>query len=496
MLYTRLKLSIVLIFLLGFIPSSSQANTLELVFEDGRSRSTLYTLVEGGVEYIPLNQVVQAFNLSRNWDSLNGMIILSYRGRTASITPDQPIAIVERRSYSFKNSPKYIEGILMIPLDYVINILPLLYDKEMSWDPSRRILRIGSSRVEIASIQHAVYTDYTRIIIQTNKSIAYKVVEKLPALLIIDLPEAGFMLPNNPIQVGSNVVKTVKVINSYGTTQVLINLGGQFASYNHFALNDPPRIVVDVYSTPGGGNMAGKEEKPSLPESELLNPLDILPKPRTLTSVRTVILDPGHGGRDNGITLGPNLWEKDITLNIAQKLSESIRRRLGVRVILTRNANDNLSPVERTTLANSTKADLFISLHVNNSFSPNTRGFEVYTLDAPASSNNENPETLLVKASALDHAQEAYLDKSERLANYIVTAYNEETKSKDAKRKKAPLLVLKGATMPAIQIEMGYFSNPVDKEKITQEDFQKLVVKVITDGIVNFKRYLEQVSLN
>jgi N-acetylmuramoyl-L-alanine amidase len=495
MLYTRLKLGIVLILLLGFVPSSSQANTLELVFEDGRSRSTLYTLSEGGVEYIPLNQVVQAFNLSRNWDSLNGMILLSYRGRTASITPDQPIAIVERRSYSFKNSPKYIEGILMIPLDYVINILPLLYDKEMSWDSSRRVLRIGSNRIEITSIQHAVYTDYTRIVIQTNKSIAYKVVEKLPALLILDLPEASFILPNNPLQVGSNVVKTVKVINSYGTTQVLINLGEQFASYNHFALNDPPRIVIDVYSTPGGGNMTRKEEK-TLPEGESLNPLDILPKARTPTTVRAVIIDPGHGGRDNGIALGPDLWEKDITLTVAQKLSESIRRRLGVRVILTRNANENLSPVERTTLANSTKADLFISLHVNNSFSPNTRGFEVYTLDAPGISDNTNPEALLVKASALDHAQETYLDKSERLANYIVTAYNEETKSKDARSKKAPLLVLKGATMPAVQIEMGYFSNPVDKEKITQEDFQRLIVKVITDGIVNFKRYLEQVSLN
>jgi len=496
MRYLQLMVILILVFvLLSLAPSPSRADTLDVVFEDSKSRNTLYVMPRPEGEYIPLNQVIQVFNLTRTWDSLNGMIILNYQGKTASLAPDQPVVIVERRSYSLKTPPRYIEGILMVPLEYVVDILPLLYDKDVAWDSSRRILRIGSSRIEIASIQHAVYTDYTRVIIQTNKSVAYKLVEKLPALLIVDLPEASFFLPNNPLAIGSGAVKNVRVINSYGTTQVLINLGAQFASYNHFALNDPPRIVIDIYGTAGEGSIAKKQEEAPVGE-EFKNPLEILPKARVPTTVRSVIIDPGHGGRDNGIALGPDLWEKDVALAVAQKLSESLRRRLGVRVTLTRAGDDNLSPLERTTLANSSKADLFISLHINNSFSPSAQGFEVYTLDAPRDPNYDNPEMLLIRASTLEYAQENYLDRSERLADYIVASYKEETNSKEAKKKKAPLLILKGATMPAVQIELGYFSNATDKGKITQEDFQKLMVKVITEGVVNFKRYLEQVSLN
>lgn len=482
--------------MLGLIPSHAQANLVHVIFEDNKSRSTFYPVpgIEG--DYVSLNHVIQAFNLKRTWDSLNGMIILSYRDKTAILTPDQPVVIVERRSYSLKNPPRYIEGILMIPLEYVTNILPLFYDKEIAWDPSRRTLKVGSHRIEITSIQHTVYHDYTRLIIQTNRPITYRLVEKLPSLLILDLPETSFRLTNNPLLVeGSNTIKNVKVINSYGITQVLINLGNQFINYNHFALDDPPRIVIDVYSAPIEERITQKDiEGPSSAES--LNPFEVLPKARTQTTVRSVVIDPGHGGRDNGIAVGPDLWEKNITLTLAQKLAESLRRRLGIRVILTRTADENFSPVERTTLANSSKADLLISLHLNNSFSSSTDGFEVYTLDAVSDLNSTDPEALLIRTSVLEHAQESYLTRSERLADYIVTTYNKETKSEEARKKKAPLLILKGAIMPAVQIEIGYFSNVTDKEKITREEFQEFIVKVLTDGIISFKRYLEQVSLN
>jgi N-acetylmuramoyl-L-alanine amidase len=492
---------IIVLLLIGLFPGFTYANTLDVLFGDSKSRYTLYSSLEGEKEYIPLNQVIQVFNLTRTWDSLNGMVILGYRGKTGAFKPDQTDIIVERRTFLLKNPPKYIEGILMIPLEFIIDVLPLFYDKEISWDPSRRLLKVGSGHIEITSVQHAVYNDYTRIIVQTNKPVTYKVVEKLPALLIVDLPESSFSLSNNPVQVGSNSVKIVKIINSYGTTQVLVNLSPQFINYDHFALNDPPRIVIDVHGIPGDEDLAKKQVEElstpiPLPLDDTSNLAQILPKIRTPTTVKTVIIDPGHGGRDKGIAIGPDLWEKDITLVIAQKLSEALRRRLGVRVVLTRTGNDNLSPVERATLANSTRADLLISLHLNNSFSSSTQGFEVYTLDIASNQDTTHAESPLVRAAALDHAQEFYLDKSERVADYVVTAYNEETKSKEGKKKKAPLLILKGVTMPAIQIEMGYLSSTTNKAKFIQEDFQKLMVKVLTEGIINFKRYLEQVSLN
>ena len=100
---------------------------------------------------------------------------------------------------------------------------------------------------------------------------------------------------------------------------------------------------------------------------------------RNLT-IRTVVIDPGHGGKDTGKTGRNGVFEKDVNLEIALKTRDLLERKLGVEVVLTRDGDQLLSLTGRTEIANSANGDLFISIHCNSWFSPETGGFEAYFL--------------------------------------------------------------------------------------------------------------------
>jgi N-acetylmuramoyl-L-alanine amidase len=218
-------------------------------------------------------------------------------------------------------------------------------------------------------------------------------------------------------------------------------------------------------------------------------------------SLRTVVIDPGHGGSDRGILVSagtadtadtPDLIEKHITLQIAKMLESSLIQRLGVRVVLTREGDNFVSSENRTTIANSNRADAFISLHVNNSPLTVLSGFEVYVMDYGSLELPDGYDDVSARSQLLDYAQAKYVTQSEHLARQIISAYEARNMEKHAVIKRAPLFTLKGATMPAVHIEIGYGSNEQDRMKVTQEEFQQVLVAAITDGIAAFKKEEEQ----
>ena len=107
--------------------------------------------------------------------------------------------------------------------------------------------------------------------------------------------------------------------------------------------------------------------------------------PQQAPGVRTIVLDPGHGGTETG-AIGPSgIQEKELTLTLARELEARLESQLGVRVILTRNEDANLPHDARTAIANQNRADLFISLHLNSSLGSGAHGAETYFLGAEAS---------------------------------------------------------------------------------------------------------------
>ena len=228
--------------------------------------------------------------------------------------------------------------------------------------------------------------------------------------------------------------------------------------------------------------------------------------PQQMPGLRTIVIDPGHGGLAGGAN-GPNgLSEKEITLDIAARLRELIYRRLGLQVILTREADVDVPNEERTEKANYWKADLFISIHANSYPASEIRGPETYFLSdrasdaiARAAAEQENAGEVHTGAAvdpsedpALDFilwdlAQTQHLRASSLLAEAIQTEMTRLWGLPDRGVKQAPFLVLKGATMPAVLVEVGYLSNPQDGSSLADPQFRQRIAETLYRSITGFR---------
>ncbi|MCD4747985.1 MAG: N-acetylmuramoyl-L-alanine amidase [Thermoanaerobaculales bacterium] len=214
-----------------------------------------------------------------------------------------------------------------------------------------------------------------------------------------------------------------------------------------------------------------------------------------------IVIDPGHGGDDTGAIGAPGQMEKDLTLTIARRLTQALRAR-GYTVRLTRNSDIERALTDRTALANRLEARLFISLHANSSTISSVRGAETYYMslddrasDAAAQSTADLENRASGGSSATgspldlilwDMAQSEVLNESSRLALAVQGRLNALLNLRDRGVKQAPFVVLTGATMPAVLVEVGFLSNKAERDRLLSPDHQQRLADAIALGIGDF----------
>lgn len=222
--------------------------------------------------------------------------------------------------------------------------------------------------------------------------------------------------------------------------------------------------------------------------------------------VDRIVLDPGHGGHDTG-TVGPGgLREKDLVLDVALRLGHLIEQRMGSEVIYTR-TDDTFVPLERRTeIANEAKADLFLSIHANSSPFRSAAGVETYYLNFTTSKSaldlaaRENAgsqmsiydlQGLLEKIVLKDKVEESR-EFAVRIQNalYAMSARPTDARSKNRGVKKAPFVVLIGASMPSVLAEIGFVSNAHDENIMRREDYRERTAEALYKGISNYANSL------
>jgi len=248
-------------------------------------------------------------------------------------------------------------------------------------------------------------------------------------------------------------------------------------------LESPPRIIVEL----------GKiRAKPTPAPVEFLRREGPAP----------IVIDPGHGGDDHGAISGTGMREKDLVLAIARQLANALASR-GHTVRLTRSGDESRALTDRAAFANRLEATVFVSLHANASTAAAVNGAETYymSLDdsatdahAAATADLENrPVSDRGRRSALDLilwdlAQAAVLNESAELALAVQTRLNHQGGRPDRGVKQAPFVVLTGATMPAILVEVGFLSNPDEARQLQSPDHQRQLAEAIALGIDDFVR--------
>jgi N-acetylmuramoyl-L-alanine amidase len=210
-----------------------------------------------------------------------------------------------------------------------------------------------------------------------------------------------------------------------------------------------------------------------------------------------VVIDAGHGGHDTGTIGQGGFTEKELVLDVAQRLKQLIETELGAEVVMTR-SDDSFVPLEsRTAIANQQQADLFISIHANSSRVRSVRGVETYFLNFTSSrealetASRENAASERSIHELQDLVKKIMLqdkvDESRELAQHIERALAARKGSGiDRGVKQAPFVVLIGANMPSILAEVCFISNPQDEKSAKGAESRQAIAESLFDGVRSY----------
>jgi N-acetylmuramoyl-L-alanine amidase len=229
--------------------------------------------------------------------------------------------------------------------------------------------------------------------------------------------------------------------------------------------------------------------------------------------INRVVIDPGHGGHDNGTEGAKGLLEKEVVLDVAKRVGQLVQDRMGAEVIYTR-TDDTFVPLEgRTALANEKTADLFLSIHANSSPIPRIAGVETFYLNINGSKDamdvaareNETAQKsifelqdLIQKITLHDKSEESHEFAKRMEASLYAFSLKNFPGVKDRGVKTAPFIVLIGANMPSVLAEIGFVSNAKEEALLKKPDYRQKLAEAIykgmekyTDGLSHFQSALK-----
>jgi N-acetylmuramoyl-L-alanine amidase len=263
---------------------------------------------------------------------------------------------------------------------------------------------------------------------------------------------------------------------------------------------DPPAPIAATTAAPAPmpAELAKSAKHTSEGENSLIRALGL--------KINRVVIDPGHGGHDEGTSGPKGLLEKDLVLDVSQRLGKLIEQHMGAEVIYTR-TDDTFVPLEgRTALANEKKADLFLSIHANSSPVPHVAGIETYYLNFTDSKDSldiagrENASSeksifelrdLIQKITAHDKAEESREFAGRVQASLYAFSARNNPAEKNRGVRKAPFVVLIGASMPSVLAEIGFISNPREEALLKKPDYRQKLAEALYRGV---SRYAESLS--
>jgi N-acetylmuramoyl-L-alanine amidase len=358
----------------------------------------------------------------------------------------------------------------------------------------------ASKHTAVQGIRYSTYDSYTRIVIDINGPVEYTQNRiPNPDRLFFDLKKCSLSKKiKSRLKVDDGILKTIRIAQYAPDTVRLVFDVNKLNKYYSFMLEDPNRLVVDVYS----------KERNVTPGNSNKSPVNIK---KRFQKVRTVVIDAGHGGKDPG-AIGPKgLKEKDVTLQVSKKLGKLLEKKHKLKVVYTRDKDKFVSLNQRTHIANSKKADLFISVHVNASRKRSVKGIETYFLnwtndrEAMRVAARENKISIKKMKKVQDSTQFILQDlarknKNEESMRFAHSVQNSmvSTMKKDYSRidnlgvKYALFYVLVGAEMPSILVEVSFISNRIEEKRLSTEAYKNKLAEAIAKGV---NAYITQSTL-
>ena len=365
----------------------------------------------------------------------------------------------------------------------------------------------------ITGIRHWSSADSSTVVLDLQDQVQYEAHRlSAPDRIYFDLHDTSLAaeIQGKTIDVGDAMLARVRVAQPVsGLTRVVLETKGS-SNYSVSLEPNPYRLVVQV-RRPGAQAKSQVNLFPGEAEREKLA-IVVPPPTREDLQLRgrvpklRIVVDAGHGGWDLGTVGRRGLLEKDLVLEIAQRLGMLLQSRLGADVVLTRNDDTYIPLDERAGIANQAQADLFISVHANYSDLPSARGVETYYTNFFSAPNAKDLET------REDHARNANaavlspaelhdkIEQSRRLAASVQrslygTLAVQNAGLRDRGVKEASYVVLTETAMPGILAEVSFVSSPTDEQKLRSDGYRERIAEALYKGIARYAANSHAVKL-
>lgn len=476
----------------------AQSSEIKILLDNKPLETVVPSVIENDRLFVSARNVVEALGGKITWFPALKLMTVNINGHTARLVIDDPTLEIDEKVISLEFPARIIDNRVMIPLE----VIKIIAEVDIKWENQAKTLFIITIRPYLLEVRSYSHPDKTRVVIDLSEKTEFRA-DKLtnPDRIFIDIIGSIAKLEDTSkqIKIDDGVVKTVRAAQfNEEITRVVFDLY-QEARHDLFSLIEPDRVVIDIFKS--DEKVAISETLPAKPEEKSA------PGPE-ITGKRVVIIDPGHGGKDPG-AIGPTgLKEKDVTLGIALYL-EKLLKGADIPTYLTRSKDEFVYLENRTNFANQKNGFIFVSLHANSVIKhrPSAEGIETFVLsskyigasardvaDRENRASRAHPEVdtdlALIIADLEESANIKYsLDFADviqkKLVNYL--------KLEDRGVKQAPFVVLKGANMVAVIVEVAFISNPKEEKLLKNNEFKQKSAQALFEAI---KYYIENTPDN
>jgi N-acetylmuramoyl-L-alanine amidase len=464
------------------------ASSLTVLTATQRREVTTVARPEG--EVVAIAEVLAGLGVSVTSDAKGGAVTLQ-RGRHELVLHHRKSLASVDGDLKLLSAPAVLEGGLwLVPVDSLSRLLGPFLDRPVEWRMAQRILVVGPISIPRLTVTTFVSADLARVVFEATEAVPFRVRQETGGVTVAVLRDlVDVSLP--PSRAAGGILESVQFVG--GRENVFsVALGPRFQKLKATEQESPARLVLELTAPPLG---PGERAPAVVPAARVA--------PAEEAAVRTVVIDPGHGGENAGAQGPGGTLEKEVALSIARKLRAELVNARGLQVFLTREKDEDVGLDDRSAIANNYKADLFVSIHANASRARGAKGSEVYFLSYQASDDESRyaaqtegaaePVAGAAPGSDLalilwDMAQAEHLEESSALASRIQEELAVVTGSEGRGVKQAPFRVLVGAAMPAVLVEVAFISNPEEEKQLASDAYQAKIAASLARGIERFRR--------
>jgi N-acetylmuramoyl-L-alanine amidase len=458
----------------GAVSAQDNLRTVEFYYA---GRGVAVPQVGNRVEVVPILNLIGA---GAEYSLAAGTYVVALGDRRLQFSPGHKMILVDGELLDTKDAPVPSPGGVAASIDYVDRSLlgPLGFRLEPM--PNGYRIEAGSRFAEPVTVRPAAadFAATTTLVLALGRPVEATAETAEDDTIVVRFDDASPRLDPTAVLRSSRV----RSVTSNGQ-ELLVRTAPETGLLTWHNLTGPPRVIIElgrVYPTPTPAPSRIIEHRGRAP----------------------IVIDPGHGGKDTGAVGGNGLSESELTLAVARRLAAELQAR-GHAVRLTRDNGEGRALTDRTAIANRLEAEVFVSLHANASTFSSVAGAETYymSLDDTASDEAAAATARLENEAGAeaeprsdldlilwDLAQASVLNESADLAVAVQTRLNELLGLRDRGVKQAPFVVLTGATMPAILVEVGFLSNTDEANRLARSDHQQALARAIATGLEAFLR--------